>query len=231
MGVVKDDLLQFERPLLERGEIVVGLDEVGRGALAGPLTVGAVVLSSLREPPEGLTDSKLLSRRRREELQFPLGEWCDDWSLGSVSAHEIDQWGIRVAQAVASTRALQGLRVAPTYALVDGPINFLAVGSRQLELADAPPALCFAEMACSPIVKGDRRSATIAAASVLAKVARDGVMVALHEEWTHYGWSTNKGYGAPEHLAALRRFGPVTHHRCSWNLPEMAPAGSETKIS
>ena len=130
MGAVKDDFLQFERPLLERGEIVVGLDEVGRGALAGPLTVGAVVLSSLREPPEGLNDSKLLSRRRREDLQIPLREWCDDWSLGSVSAREIDEWGIRVAQAVASTRALQGLRVAPTYALVDGPINFLAVAAR-----------------------------------------------------------------------------------------------------
>ncbi|MGA2433292.1 MAG: ribonuclease HII [Acidimicrobiales bacterium] len=231
MGASKIDLLEFERPLLDDGEVVVGLDEVGRGALAGPLFVGAVVLSSLRAPPTGLNDSKVLSRRQREDLEVPLREWCDDWALGSASALEIDEWGLRVALAVAATRALQGLGCVPTYALVDGPFNFLSVARPTLAFSYvvAPPS--FADLACSAIVKGDRRSATIAAASVLAKVARDLVMVALHEECARYEWSSNKGYGTPAHLAALRRYGPVGHHRRSWSLPEVSAGGGETKIS
>ena len=114
-----------ERALIGRGEVVVGLDEVGRGSLAGPLAVGAVVLGDVREPPRGLTDSKALSPRQREELAPRVREWARDWSLGWASAREIDAWGLRVALSVAATRAVAGLTVAPSFALIDGPVNFL----------------------------------------------------------------------------------------------------------
>src|SRR5580692_10076412 len=93
------DLLEFERALLAQGEIVVGVDEVGRGALAGPMTVGAVAICSASDPPEGLNDSKLLSAMQRESLVEPLRQWAAAWSLGSVSAVEIDAWGLRLALA------------------------------------------------------------------------------------------------------------------------------------
>jgi len=211
------NLLEFETPLLKQGHVVVGLDEVGRGALAGPLMVGAVVLSSPLEPPRGLDDSKRLSPAQRDALVAPLRSWAHDDALGSVSAEEIDQWGLRRALAVAANRALSGLVIKPTYALIDGPVNFLRVDSGTSLWGDA--ALAFADLPASTLVKGDQRSATIAAAAVLAKVARDELMEELVDECRECGWSHNKGYGAPQHLAALRRFGPHTQHRRSWNLP------------
>ena len=108
------DWLVHERVLLDQGEVVVGIDEVGRGALAGPLVVGAVVVTDRLAPPESLNDSKLLTPLVREELVAPLEHWAADWSLGSVSAAEIDAWGLRLALAVAATRALDGLRVTLT---------------------------------------------------------------------------------------------------------------------
>src|ERR1019366_9151249 len=125
VSVLPPDLLAFERVLLDRGEVVVGIDEVGRGALAGPMTVGAVVVRSDEPPPEGLDDSKLLSPARRASLVAPLHQWAAEWSLGSVSAAEIDDWGLRLALAVAATRALNGLESAPTHALIDGSFNLL----------------------------------------------------------------------------------------------------------
>lgn len=211
--------LDVERTLLARGEIVVGLDEVGRGALAGPLMVGAVVVCHDEAPPEGLNDSKLLSAAQRESLVEPLRQWAAAWSLGSVSAWEIDQWGLRLALAVAATRALHGLSVAPTHALLDGPFNFLRSPLDVRFEAVRPPKLSFATMATTTIVKGDQQSATIAAAAVLAKVARDAIMVSLHEECAEYHWASNKGYGAAQHLDAIRRLGTHRHHRTSWNLP------------
>ena len=212
------DLLVIERPLLERGEVVVGVDEVGRGALAGPLTVGAVVITDLASPPKGLNDSKLLTPARREALVAPLEAWAAAWSLGSVSAGEIDAWGLRLALAVAATRAIDGLSVRPTHALLDGSFNLLRA---PLDLAfdcAAPPRLSYEELAVTTVVKGDRRCATIAAASVLAKVHRDDLMVALGAEFERYGWAQNKGYGAPRHLQALREDGPCRHHRRTWHL-------------
>lgn len=213
------DLLVFERPLLERGEVVVGVDEVGRGALAGPLTVGAVVVTSNATPPRGLTDSKLLTASRRNALVHPLRQWAADWSIASVSSGEVDRWGLRTALAVAATRALDGLSARPTYALIDGSFNLLAAPSDLSFDGEPPPPLRYARLAHQTVVKGDRRCATIAAASVLAKVQRDQVMVGLHQEFGAYGWATNKGYGAPEHLQALRRHGPTDHHRQTWRLP------------
>ncbi len=199
---------------------MVGIDEVGRGALAGPLMVGAVVIDCEDDPPTGLNDSKLLSAARREALVEPLHQWAASWSLGSVSASEIDEWGLRLALAVAATRALDGLNVSPTHALVDGSFNLLRSHQNLRFGVAAPPDLRYASMPATTIVKGDQRCAVIAAAAVLAKVARDAVMVSLHEECNEYHWASNKGYGAPEHLAAIRRRGPHAQHRMSWSLPE-----------
>lgn len=218
------DLLEFERVLLDRGEVVVGIDEVGRGALAGPMTVGAVVMREELAPPEGLNDSKLLTPAKRASLVDPLTRWAFEWSLGSVSAQEIDEWGLRLALAVAATRALDGLTSSPTHALIDGSFNLLRSPLNVRFGASAPPPLQYHSLPATTIVKGDQRCATIAAAAVLAKVHRDALMVSLHEECREYQWAQNKGYGAPEHLEALRRRGPSSHHRTTWNLPHRREA-------
>jgi len=219
MTAETNDLLAFERPLIARGEIVVGLDEVGRGALAGPLTVGAVVITEIIEPPSALTDSKLLTANRREGLQEPIKQWASAWSLGSVSSEEIDEWGLRLALAVAATRAMQGLDVMPTYALIDGSFNLLDAPADVKFGSAPPPELVYSKIPHTTIVKGDQKSATIAGASVLAKVARDAFMTHLSDEFPAYGWAGNKGYGAAGHLNALSEFGATAYHRRSWNLP------------
>jgi len=219
MTAEKNDLLAFERPLIERGEIVVGLDEVGRGALAGPLTVGAVVITEITNPPPALTDSKLLTANRREGLQEPIKQWASAWAIGSVSSEEIDEWGLRLALAVAATRAVQGLDVMPTYALIDGPFNLLDAPQDISFGAPVPPELLFSHLPHTTIVKGDQKSAVVAAASVLAKVARDAHMVELSHKFPGFGWDTNKGYGVSAHLQALSEIGLTPHHRVSWKLP------------
>jgi ribonuclease HII len=213
------DLLAIERPLIERGDVVVGIDEVGRGALAGPMAVGAVVLTSTTPPPDGLNDSKLLSAARRESLVEPLEQWAAEWSIGWTSAAEIDAWGLRLALAVAATRALDALRLRPTHALVDGSFNLLRAPLDVRFGVGAPPRLSYDTLPVTTVVKGDRSCASIAAASVLAKVQRDRSMVSLSEGFEAYGWASNKGYGADVHLEAIRRLGQCEHHRQSWNLP------------
>ncbi len=197
---------------------MVGVDEVGRGALAGPMTVGAVVITDLTSPPPGLNDSKLLTPARREALVGPLESWAAAWSLGSASAAEIDAWGLRIALAVAATRAIDGLSVRPTHALIDGSFNLLRAPLDVSFGAVAPPPLTYARLPVTTVVKGDRSCATIAASSVLAKVHRDQLMVALSAEFESYDWARNKGYGAPRHLKALREEGPCYHHRRTWHL-------------
>lgn len=219
MRVTSVDLLDFERRFLDEGKVVVGIDEVGRGALAGPMFVGAVVLSSLRQPPVGLNDSKLLSPARRNDLEAPLRSWADDWALGAASAKEIDTWGVRMALAVAATRALDALSLKPTHALIDGPLNLLSVPDPAPMSESDRVTFSYAALDYTTIVKGDQRSATIAGASVLAKVSRDRWMTSLADDFPEYGWHDNKGYGAPHHLAALRRIGPSVEHRTSWRLP------------
>lgn len=212
------DLLAYERPLIGRGEVVVGLDEVGRGALAGPVTVGAVVVVDDSPPPVGLRDSKCLTPLQRARLVGPLERWAADWSLGSASADEIDEWGLRTALTVAATRALDGLSRRPTFALLDGPVNFLDAPS-DVRLAESiPPMLRYSSLAHRAIVRGDQVSAAIAGAAVLAKVHRDALMGSLEGAFD-YGWAANKGYGVPEHLDALRRVGPCAQHRRTWRLP------------
>jgi len=213
------DLLRFERPLISSGEVVVGIDEVGRGALAGPMTVGAVVVAELAHPPTGLTDSKLLTPARRRALVNPINEWAAESAFGWVSAQEIDWWGIRAALTVAATRALDQLTMRPTHALIDGSFNLLRGPVDIAFDAPVPPPARYADLPATVIVKGDRISATIAAASVLAKVLRDEHMREIDTGYEAFGWAHNKGYGASDHLEAIRRMGPSVHHRRSWNLP------------
>ena len=213
------DLLEFERGLIERGETVVGLDEVGRGALAGPLTVGAVVIRTVTAAPEGLNDSQAAfasTSRVARRAARAVGVCC---VVLRPTAAEIDRWGLRLALAVAATRALEGLAVMPTHALIDGPFNLLS--SPLSGPFGVTPPLRFAALPMTTIVGGDQRCATIAAASVLAKVHRDRFMVSLHEGHREYCWASNKGYAVPEHLDAIRRCGASSHHRQTWHLPEI----------
>ncbi len=209
------DWLAAERPLIDEGHRVVGLDEVGRGALAGPVCVGAVLLSTATAPPSGLDDSKRLSARRREGLVAPIERWATDWAIGQASAEEIDAWGIRWALALAADRALRLLRTEPTYALIDGPLNLLRPASQ----FTPAPFVANRELDHRCIIRGDQSSATIAAAAVVAKVHRDRLMTGLAAEIPDYGWATNMGYGSRRHLDALRELGPSPWHRISWRIP------------
>jgi ribonuclease HII len=220
----------MERAAIGAGRVVVGVDEVGRGALAGPLTVGAVVLTGDAPPPPGLADSKTLSAAQREALVEPITTWAAAWSLGWSSAEEIDQWGLRTALAVAATRALAGLATRPDLCLVDGTVNLLRARLEHGVDVPSPPPLAYATLDCRPVVRGDGACASIAAASVLAKVSRDRLMVDLDQAHPAFGWRRNKGYGAPEHLAALRRIGPTDLHRRSWRLPGRASEPPATGV-
>lgn len=176
---------------------VAGVDEVGRGPLAGPVVTAAVVLDPAR-PIEGLADSKALSPRRREHLARLIREQALGWSLGRAEVAEIDALNILQATLLAMQRAVAGLREAPDGVLVDGN--------------RCPEFHCPARA----VVGGDARVAAISAASVLAKVARDAEMVALDNSWPAYGFARHKGYGTAEHLEALRVNGPCPAHRRSF---------------
>ncbi|MBV8976056.1 MAG: ribonuclease HII [Alphaproteobacteria bacterium] len=176
---------------------VAGVDEAGRGPLAGPVVAAAVILMH-RRIPKGLNDSKQLTPEIREELYSRILEYAVAVGVGEASVDEIDLVNIRQATHLAMARAVRALSVAAAFALVDGN--------------DPPPLPC----PCDTLVDGDARSLSIAAASIVAKVTRDRTMRALHDEHPLYGWVTNKGYGTEEHLAALLRHGPTPHHRRSF---------------
>lgn len=226
--------LREERRLLRSGHLLVGgMDEVGRGALAGPVTVGVVVIDAgVRTAPAGVRDSKLLSPAARQALAPRLRRWALSSAVGHAEPDEIDRYGIIAALRLAGRRALAALDVVPTCVLLDGSHDWLslprAVALPQPEgLFDLPVArrgvVPPVELGCEPVVttqvKADLRCAAVAAASVLAKVERDAIMVARSADYPQYGWDGNKGYSAPEHAAALRRYGPSPQHRQSWSLP------------
>ena len=200
---------------------MVGVDEVGRGAWAGPLAVGAVLVRDVRDIPDGLDDSKRLTRLRREGLVAPLSAWAHGIAVGWVSAAEIDQMGLRVALAMASYRALADLPLRHEdrpLILVDGPLNLLSVPA-DVGLPPVGSGIPCPVDDVLAVVGGDGVSAVIAAASVIAKVARDDVMRQRDRVLPGYGWSRNVGYGTAEHRAALGALGPSIEHRRSWNLP------------
>jgi len=190
--------LLHERRLWRRGfRRVAGVDEVGRGCLAGPVVAGAVVLNPLRPVP-GLRDSKLLSPAARDRLAVRIAREALACALGVVEAGEIDRTDILRATLRAMRLAVDGLSQRPDYVLVDA-----------LAIPDLP-------MPQKGIIGGDRLIASVAAASILAKVYRDRMMRALHEIFPVYGFDANKGYGTPAHLAALRAHGATPLHRVSF---------------
>lgn len=237
MTVPRPDL-RHERSLLRSGaRVVVGMDEVGRGALAGPVSVGAVAVDlRTRACPPGVADSKLLTPLARERLLPALGRWGIARAVGHAGPDEIDALGIIAALRLAGHRALASLGalgVVPDVVLLDGSHDWLSRPRQgELDLAARNPAdEVVAGVGPAPAVrtrvKADRTCASVAAASVLAKCERDALMVGLDGSHPAYGWAGNKGYGAPEHLAALRELGPSPLHRCSWRLPLMDAAGGD----
>lgn len=180
---------------------VAGIDEAGRGPWAGPVCAAAVVLNPA-DVPEGLNDSKKLSAKRREALFAEVQARALGWGVGMATAEEIDALGILPANDLAMVRALEEMAargVRPGHALIDG--------NRR-----PPDFLCPA----TPVVKGDGKSVSIAAASILAKVSRDRLMISLAKHHPGYGWETNMGYGAPAHQRGLKAWGVTPYHRRSF---------------
>lgn len=220
--------LRLERALLRDGaRLVVGMDEVGRGALAGPVSVGAVALD-LQTPtgPRGVADSKLLTAAARTALLPALGRWGRSRAVGHASPAEIDERGIVGALRLAGLRALAAIESEVgeiDVVILDGTHDWLTAPAELFALLedDAPPIAQGAPHVMTK-ARADRSCASVAAASVLAKCERDAQMTALHDAHPDYCWADNKGYGAPEHLAALSRLGPSPHHRVSWRLPGVA---------
>jgi len=176
---------------------VVGVDEVGRGPLIGDVVAAAVILDP-DHPIEGLADSKALSEKKRERLYHEIKDKALAWCIASASPAEIDELNILHASMLAMQRAVEGLSLAPDYALVDGN--------------RCPSLSCPAE----PVIKGDAKVAEISAASILAKVERDRQMLELHEQHPEYGFDSHKGYPTRQHFEALERLGVLPQHRRSF---------------
>ncbi len=190
---------QFDQQFRDAcGGIVCGVDEAGRGPLAGPVYAAAVILSPDR-PIEGLNDSKKLSEKKREALYDVIIERAEAYCVACASVEEIEQYNILGATYLAMTRAVQGLSVTPNLALIDG--NRI------------PPQL---DVPAETVVKGDAKSESIAAASILAKVTRDRLLIEMDAQYPQYGFAVHKGYGTAAHTAALKEFGPCPEHRPSF---------------
>ncbi|MFI7587757.1 ribonuclease HII [Spongisporangium articulatum] len=255
--------LREERRLLRDGghRLLAAVDEVGRGALAGPVTVGVVLIDeATRSAPSGVRDSKLLTPAARQALVPKLRRWAPRHAVGHAEPAEIDRFGIIAALRLAARRALAALPEAPDCVLLDGSHDWLSVpvtvlpeperpvqvealfdlppeaarlgpvapaidlraGGAQLDLSAVRETPDLPGAFAAPVVtrvKADMRCAAVAAASVLAKVERDAIMVELAGRHPEYAWHENKGYSAPEHIEALRRFGATPLHRRSWSLP------------
>ena len=209
--------LRLERRLLreEEFDLIIALDEVGRGALAGPVAVGAAVMDAAgarRRVPEGLRDSKLITERRRSGMASRAAEWVQASAVGWASASEIDEFGIMRALGLAASRAVQGVvdqgaALERALVILDGNHDYVS---------RVHPA----RLAVRTIVKGDRDCASVSAASVIAKVARDALMTDLHPEHPAYQWDRNKGYASLEHRAAIRDQGLSPLHRSSWAIAD-----------
>ena len=178
--------------------IICGVDEAGRGPLAGPVYAAAVILSPDR-PITGLNDSKKLSEKKREALYDVIIENAEAYCIASASVEEIEHLNILGATYLAMTRAVEGLAIEPQLALIDG--NRI------------PPQL---SVAAQTVVKGDAQSESIAAASILAKVTRDRLLIEMDAAYPQYGFAVHKGYGTAAHTAALKEYGPCPEHRPSF---------------
>ncbi|KSB90993.1 ribonuclease HII [Caulobacter vibrioides] len=188
---------------------VCGVDEAGRGPWAGPVSAAAVILDPARVP-KGLNDSKKLSAKARAALEDEIKDMAIAWCVGMASVEEIAELNILHAAGLAMRRAVEGLSVKPAFALVDGNYRFV--------------------LPCEvkTVVKGDALSCSIAAASILAKEARDRIMVEMDGVYPGYGFAGHKGYHAPIHLEGLRKLGPSPIHRLGWAPVKLALAGGLT---
>jgi ribonuclease HII len=207
---VADPTLEIESELHAQGaRYVIGCDEVGRGAIAGPVAVGlCVVDATVGAQPRGLRDSKMLSEKRREELAPQAAGWALFSAVGLATASEVDEFGIMVALGLAGKRALGqlyelGASITESVLLLDGSFNWLT------PVLQSP-------LRVRTRIKADRDCASVAAASVVAKVHRDRMMIAYDADYPGYGWTGNKGYGSAEHFAAIDSLGPSALHRMTW---------------
>ena len=197
---IKKPGLHFERQVQAEGyRLVAGVDEVGRGCLAGPVVAAACILDPKKRLPKGLNDSKKLTAKKRDEIAAKLKSICIAYAIGQVEADEIDEINILEATKKAMRLAIQGLTCGTDYLLVDA-----------LKLKDI-------ELPQMPIIRGDAICASIAAASVLAKTYRDKLMTDYHVEFPNYGFDGHKGYAASVHLEALREHGPCSIHRMTFH--------------
>ncbi|MCP3997187.1 MAG: ribonuclease HII [bacterium] len=201
----KSPTLEYERRLWDSGKaVVVGMDEVGRGAWAGPVSVGAAVVPRDRRIYK-VRDSKMLTEAEREAMFDRLTNWCAATAVGHASHQECDELGMSAALTLAASRALSGLGVIYDHVLLDGNWDFALGGEADL------------------LIKGDARSVSIAAASIIAKVTRDRMMREAAEHFPQYRFEGNKGYPGPVHKAALHGYGPSTIHRRSWVFMDHLP--------
>jgi ribonuclease HII len=192
---------------------VCGVDEAGRGPWAGPVSAGAVILKPRARLPKGHNDSKKLTAKRREELELEIKDKALAWGVGFASVEEISQLNILHATGLAMRRAVEALHVQPVYALVDGNYRF--------------PLPCEVKT----VVGGDGISASIAAASILAKVARDRLMHEMDGLYPGYGFASHKGYRAPIHARALLELGPCEIHRMGWGPVKLALLGKDPLLA
>jgi ribonuclease HII len=212
---VADPTLEVERALFRDGAtLVIGCDEVGRGAIAGPVAVGlGVFLPDVDGMPQGLRDSKLLSEAKREALQPVVADWVPNWAVGLADNAEVDRIGIVPGLGLAATRGLEalvsaGVPVESAILVLDGSHDWLTPALAEWPESSRPRIITR--------VKADRDCATVAAASVLAKVHRDRIMIDADDLHPGFGWPSNKGYASADHYAALDRLGPSALHRWSW---------------
>jgi ribonuclease HII len=222
--------LRVERSLLrEQCFLLAAMDEVGRGALAGPASVGVVLVdASVRTAPSGVRDSKLLTPGARQALVPRIRRWALASAVGHAGPDEVDAVGILGALRLAGRRALAQLPKQPDLVLLDGNHDWLTDPARDgllalLDDAPTPPV--------RTMIKADLKCSSVAAASVLAKVERDAHMVALHDSHPQFGWAENKGYASPDHLAVLAAEGPTEYHRRSWRLPPYGLDGEVLEIA
>jgi ribonuclease HII len=215
--------LDLEQELIASGaRYVAGVDEVGRGALAGPVSVGvAIVDAKTNQVPAGLRDSKQISRAAREKLIGPVSAWVTEYAIGHVAAIEIDQIGIVSALRLAWVRAHQQLSIKPDHVILDGKHNWLLEPESDLFTSPISDIVVPVTMK----IKADASCASVSAASVLAKVARDQLMREAALIHPDFGWEGNVGYGSSDHMAAIARLGPTDLHRKSWKLPS-GPSGT-----
>jgi ribonuclease HII len=214
----KSPSVLVERELWASGhEVVVGMDEVGRGSWAGPISVGAAVIPKDKRVYK-IRDSKMLTEAERELMFERIASWCVTWAVGHASQEECDTLGMSAAQKLAADRALEGIGAPADKVVLDGKWDFVGRGTT------------------IKLVKGDARCLSIAAASILAKVVRDRIMRADADNYPGYDFELNKGYPCPRHKIALRAYGPSAIHRRSWvfmdhlpwtGIPRVFPAGMQ----